>query len=60
MINPKIPAFETETQYLTSTAVKFRKITWERFCSDQNLILYTKINSGWINDLNIEKETIHN
>ena len=34
------------------------KTVWERSGLGQYLIAYTKINSEWVNDLNIKKETI--
>ena len=34
------------------------KTVWERLRLDQRLTCYTGINSEWVNDLNIKKETI--
>ena len=35
------------------------KTVWERLGLDQHLTPYTRINSEWVNELNIKKETIN-
>ena len=35
------------------------KVVWEKLGLDQHLTLYTRINSEWVKELNIKRETIN-
>ena len=59
MINAKSPSFGTKPHYLTKIAQENWKIVWEKLGLDQHLIPYTRINSEWMNELNIKKEMIN-
>ena len=58
-INPKSPGFGEKTHYLTKTVGKIGKQYWERLGLDQHLTPYARINSEWVNELNIKKEIIN-
>ena len=57
---PKEPSFWDKSQLFGKNCWENGKTVWERLDLDQHLIPFTRINSEWVNDLNIKKETINN
>ena len=59
MINPKSPDLGTKPPLFDKNCWENWKTIWERLYLDQDLTPFTRINSEWVNDLNIKKETIN-
>uniref|UniRef100_A0A5F8HF18 RNA-directed DNA polymerase n=1 Tax=Monodelphis domestica TaxID=13616 RepID=A0A5F8HF18_MONDO len=55
---PKDPSFWDKNPLFHKNCWENWRTVWERLGLDQHLTPYTKINSKWVNDLNIKKETI--
>uniref|UniRef100_A0A5F8GQ42 RNA-directed DNA polymerase n=1 Tax=Monodelphis domestica TaxID=13616 RepID=A0A5F8GQ42_MONDO len=55
---PKDPSFWDKNPLFDKNCWENWKTVWERLGIDQHLTPYTKINSKWVSDLNIKKETI--
>uniref|UniRef100_A0A5F8G3T2 Uncharacterized protein n=1 Tax=Monodelphis domestica TaxID=13616 RepID=A0A5F8G3T2_MONDO len=55
---PKDPSFWEKNPLFDKNCWENWKTVWKRLGIDQHLTPYTKINSKWVNDLNIKKETI--
>ena len=56
---PKEPNFWDKTPLFDKNCWEKWKTIWERLCLDQHLTPYTRINSEWVNELNVKKETIN-
>ena len=56
---PKEPTFGDKNTLFDKNCWENWKTVWERLDLNQHLTPYTKINSEWVNDLNIKKETIN-
>ena len=55
----KEPSFGDKTPLFDKNCWKNWKTVWERLGLDQHLTPYTRINSEWVNELNVKKETIN-
>ena len=56
---PKKLSFRDKTPLFDKNCWENWKAVWERLGLDQHLTLYTRINSEWVKELNIKKETIN-
>ena len=55
----KDPSFWDKNPLFDKNCWENWKAVWERLGQDQHLTPYTRINSEWVNELNIKKETIN-
>ena len=56
---PKEPGFWDKNSLFDKNCWVNWKIVWEKMGLDQHLTPYTRINSEWVKELNIKKETIN-
>ena len=57
IINPKEPSFWDKNPLFDKNCWENWKAVWERLCLDQQLTPYPRINSEWVNELSIKKES---